>query len=132
MFVILCAGRGSGRWSATSRSRPGGILLEALSEEARRFAPAAPQAAALGKRNGAARRPPHKKRCLRNLCVFQSACEKPESDVREPYTVLLLEVSLYRYARVFGAYSVKGVDAGLNIIGGRDPPRHRRSRASPL
>ena len=74
----------------------------------------------------------HKKRSLRNLCVFQSACEKPESDVREPYTVLLLEVSLYRYARVFGAYSVKGVDAGLNIIGGRDPPRHRRSRASPL
>ena len=27
---------------------------------------------------------------------------------------------------------LKGVDAGLNKIGGRDPPRHRRSRASPL
>ena len=27
---------------------------------------------------------------------------------------------------------VKGVDAGLNKIGGRDPLRHRRSRASPL
>ena len=30
------------------------------------------------------------------------------------------------------ACSIKGVDAGLNKIEGRDPPRHRRSRASPL
>jgi len=35
-------------------------------------------------------------------------------------------------ARVRRVYRLEGVDAGLNEIEGRDPLRHRRSRASPL